>query len=79
MPVRCSYKTPLCLMFPASHIALACIWTVMKLLRLDTRLLDTSGRIWWHAGGMGEQELQGRGEGGGGGRGEGAETGGFLH
>ena len=66
MPVRCSYKTPLCLMFPASHIALACIWTVMKLLQLDTRLLDSSGRIWWHAGGMGEQELQGRGGGVGG-------------
>ncbi|KAK2078389.1 hypothetical protein QBZ16_003229 [Prototheca wickerhamii] len=40
--VNDSYKTPLCLMFPASHIALACIWTVMKLLRLDTRLLDTN-------------------------------------
>ncbi|KAL6780873.1 hypothetical protein ACKKBG_A08810 [Auxenochlorella protothecoides x Auxenochlorella symbiontica] len=53
-----SYKLPLCLMFPACHVALACIWTVMKVLRIPTRLSDDGVTPWWQEHGMQHEDLK---------------------
>lgn len=47
-----SLKTRLCLQFSALQVAGACTWMSLKLLRLNTRLLDARGQLWWEGLGL---------------------------
>lgn len=55
-----SYKLPLCLMYRPRHVALACIWTVLKVLRVDARRRQGPGAMpWWASDGLTPNLLQG--------------------
>ncbi|KAL4854420.1 Inosine-5'-monophosphate dehydrogenase [Chlorella vulgaris] len=54
-----SLKTEACLHYSAGQIAAACIWLALKLLREDTHIYTTQGRLWWVAEGVTEEQLQG--------------------